>query len=192
MYRSFLLGLSALLLFGISNAQNAIDSKSILTSPMPADEMVQNACKQAARENKNVLVMFHASWCVWCHRMDSSMNDNSCKKFFDDNYVTTHLVIMESKGKEKLENPGAMELLTKYNGTNQGIPFWVVLDKKGKVLADCLAKPEGAGPEVKGQSIGCPATETEVTAFIKVLKQTSKLSPEQEAAIVKRFRRNEH
>ena len=136
--------------------------------------------------------MFHASWCVWCHRMDSSMNDNSCKKFFDENYVTTHLVIMESKGKENLENPGGMDLLAKYNGTNQGIPFWVVLDKDGKILADCLAKPEGAAPGVKGQNVGCPANENEVNFFIKVLKQTSKLSPEQEAAIVKRFRQNDH
>ena len=192
MYRSFLLGLSALLLLGISQAQNSIDSKSISVSPLPADEMVQNACKQAAKENKKVLVMFHASWCVWCHRMDSSMNDNSCKKFFDDNYVTTHLVIMESRGKENLENPGGMDLLAKYNGTNQGIPFWAVLDKNGKVLGDCLMRPEGSGPETKGQNMGCPAKEDEVDAFIKVLKKTSQITPQMEAAIVKRFRQNEH
>ena len=192
MYRSVLLGLSALLLFSISHAQNSIDTKSISASPLPADAVVQNACRQAAKENKRVLVMFHASWCGWCHRMDSSLNDNSCKKFFDDNYVIAHLVVMESKGKENLENPGGMDLLAKFNGVNQGIPFWVVMDKDGKVLADCLAKPEGAGSEVKGQNVGCPASENEVNFFIKVLKQTSKLSPEQEAAIVKRFRKNEH
>jgi len=179
------------MLFSLAFAQNSIDSKSISVAPLSADEIVQNACKQASRENKNVMVMFHASWCIWCHRMDSSMNDNSCKKFFDDNYVTAHIVVMESKGKENLENPAGMELLTRYNGANQGIPFWVVIDKDGKVLADCFMKPEGSGPDVKGAMIGCPATQPEVDAFIKVLKKTSKITPQQETAIVKRFRQND-
>ena len=192
MKRFFLLGISASLAFTMAFAQNSVEVKSMSTTPPSADEIVKNACKQAAKESKNVLIMFHASWCVWCHRMDSSMNDASCKKFFDDNYVTAHLVVMESKGKENLENPAAMELLTSYNGANQGIPFWVVLDKNGKVLGDCLMKPEGAGSDVKGQSMGCPAKEDEVNAFIKVLKKTSKITPDQEAAIVKRFRKNEH
>jgi thioredoxin-related protein len=192
MNRSFLLGLSSLLVFGLCHAQNSIDARSISGSPLSADEMVQNACKQAAKENKNVLVMFHASWCVWCHRMDSSMNDNSCKKFFDENFVTTHLVVMESKGKENLENPGGLELLAKYNGTNEGIPFWVVLDKDGKLIADCMLRPEGAGPGTKGSNMGCPAKESEVDAFIRILKKTSKITPQLEAAIAKRFRQNEH
>jgi thioredoxin-related protein len=190
MKRSFLLGITVMF-FSMAFAQNALDSKSISAAPLSADEIVKNACKQAGRENKNVLVMFHASWCIWCHRMDSSMNDVRCKKFFDDNYVTAHLVVMESKGKENLENPAAMELMTRYNGANQGIPFWVVIDKDGKVLADCFMKPEGSGADVKGQIIGCPATQPEVDAFINVLKKTSKITPQQEAAIVTRFRQNE-
>lgn len=57
------------------------------------------------------------------------MNDNSVKKFFTDNYFNRHLVLYESKGKENLENPGALDLLKKYKGDGQGIPYWFVFNK---------------------------------------------------------------
>src|SRR6188472_3318713 len=75
-----------------------------------ADQILKEARAQAAKENKNVMVIFHASWCGWCHKMDTSLNDASVKKFFDDNFVIRHLVVFESKGKENLENPGALEM----------------------------------------------------------------------------------
>ncbi|MBK7374589.1 MAG: hypothetical protein IPJ02_03205 [Chitinophagaceae bacterium] len=52
------------------------------------------------------MLIFHASWCGWCHKMDTSLNDISVKRFFDDNFVITHITVLESKGKERLENPG--------------------------------------------------------------------------------------
>ncbi|MES1220386.1 MAG: thioredoxin family protein, partial [Bacteroidota bacterium] len=90
-------------------------------APLSADAILKAAVAEAAKENKKVFIIFHASWCGWCHKMDSSMNDKACKKFFDDNYVIRHLVVHESKDKKKLENPGAAEMLKKYNGADQGI-----------------------------------------------------------------------
>lgn len=161
-------------------------------APLSATEVLQAAFQQAAKENKNVFVIFHASWCGWCHKMDSSMNDKCCKKYFDDNFVTTHLVVDESPNKKHLENPGADELRAKYNGDNQGIPFWLVFDKNGQLLGDSQIRPAGATLKAKGQNVGCPAAEKEVAYFIEVLKHTSHLAPSQEAAIQKRFRENEH
>ena len=161
-------------------------------APLSADEIMQEALQQAAKEKKNVLIIFHASWCGWCHRMDSSINDKTCKKFFDDNFVIRHLVVDESKDKKVLENPGADEFRIKYHGDQQGIPFWLVFDKDGNLLADSQMRAEGASLETKGDNIGCPASEKEVEAFIKVLKKTSKLNSSQQAAIEKRFRENEH
>jgi hypothetical protein len=91
--------------------------------------------------------MFHASWCGWCHKMDTSLNDASVKKFFDDNFVIRHLVVFESKGKENLENPGALEMLTKYDGKDQGIPFWLIFDKDENFLADSRMKETINGVE---------------------------------------------
>ena len=155
-----------------------------------ADELLKEAYKQAAKENKNVFVMFHASWCGWCHKMDKSMNDDACKKYFNDSYVVCHLVVDEAKDKKNLENLGAAEMKIKYNGDGQGIPFWLILDKEGKLLSDSKIRKEGDGPD-KGDNSGCPATVEEVDFFISVLKKTSSLTVELEQIIRKRFREND-
>lgn len=155
-----------------------------------ANDVLKEAYQQAAREKKNVFLMFHASWCGWCHKMDTAMNDRSVKKFFDDNYVIRHLVVYESTDKKNLENPGALELLTKYKGNDQGIPYWLVFDKNGRLLADSQVRPEGSGPSVAGKNTGCPASPEEVAHFIRVLEITSSLNPEQLAVVKARFLKN--
>lgn len=153
----------------------------------PAKEILQAAYKKATAENKNILLIFHASWCGWCHKMDSSINDPLCKKFFTDNYIITHLVVHESGGKKQLENTGAGELLKQYKALDSGIPFWVILDKKGKLLQDSFIKNENGDTGI----IGCPATEAEVNAFIKTLQQSSHLTDKELAIIYAAFRKNE-
>jgi thiol-disulfide isomerase/thioredoxin len=167
-------------------------SVAVIAQPSPpsANDILKEAYQMAAKENKNVFIMFHASWCGWCHRMDKSMNDSTCKKFFDDNFVIRHLVVDESDDKKNLENPGANELRTKYYGDGQGIPFWLVLDKDGKLLADSKERSAGQGQE-SGQNIGCPAAANEVEYFISILKKTSKLTSSQLEVIRKRFREND-
>lgn len=144
-----------------------------------ADDILKKSFQQAAKEKKNVFLIFHAAWCGWCRKMDTAMNDPLVKDFFQNNYVITHLTVYESKGKEALENPGALVYLTKNGGDNQGIPFWMVLDKDGNVLADSQIKPK--------QNAGCPASKEEVSFFINILQKTSVLTPGELAAIEKRF-----
>ena len=148
-----------------------------------ADAVLKEAFAQAAKEKKNVIVMFHASWCGWCHKMDSSLADPSVKDYFNKNYVITHLTILEFD-KKNLENPGALELYEKQGGKNQGIPFWLVYDKNGKLLADSQITP--------GNNSGCPARKEEVDYFITVLKMTSPITDAQAASVEKRFRMNEN
>jgi hypothetical protein len=99
--------------------------------------------------------------------MEASLNEPALKKSFDDNYVIKWLVVEESKGKENLENPGAMDLLTKYGGAKSGIPFWLIFDANGNLLADSQLRPVGKPLTTPGDNMGCPASEREVTAFIK-------------------------
>ncbi len=167
-----------LFITGLANAQEQAKS---------ADLILKDAYAKAAKEKKKVFVIFHASWCGWCHKMDDAMNDASCKQLFDDNYVICHLVVLESEKNKNLENPGAMELLKKYHGDKQGIPFWLVLNKEGKLLGDSQIRPAGASLDTTGENIGCPAKKEEVAAFLKVLKSTSSLSDVQLAVIGKRF-----
>lgn len=110
------------------------------------------------------------------------MQDESCKSFFDKNFVIVHLTVQEGAGKKHLENEGAEALMEKYQGKGQGLPFWVVLDKKGNMLGNALME--------NGSNVGCPAQPEEVEAFIAVLKKTTKLSQTDEETIGKIFRKN--
>ncbi|MBS1760003.1 MAG: thioredoxin family protein [Bacteroidetes bacterium] len=162
----------------------------VAAQPLSADVVFKKACEQAKQENKNVFLMFHASWCGWCHKMDTSMNDPECKKMFDDNYVIAHLVVDEAKDKKDLENPGADKMRNDFGGKDQGIPYWLVFDSNGKLLAD--SKMRKVGTQIMaGDNVGCPASEKEVLYFLSVLRKTSKMSREELEIIQKRFRKNE-
>lgn len=152
--------------------------------PETTDNLLQQAYKQAAKDNKKVFVIFHASWCGWCRKMDTSMNDPACKQFFDNNFVITHLVVKESKGKEQLENPGGLALLKKFKADSLGIPFWIIFDAKGNTLADAKMP--------NGENSGCPAAKEEVDHFLNVLQKTTDINKQQAEAIRIRFRKNEH
>lgn len=150
----------------------------------PANVVLKEALATAAKDNKKVMVIFHASWCGWCRKMDASLNDPLVKAYFEKNYVITHLTIMESKDKKNLENPGALELKKKWGGGDiESIPYWVILDQEGNLLADSQIAP--------GKNVGCPATVEEVEHLIAALKSTSSISNDQIEAVRNRFRRNE-
>ena len=155
--------------------------------PPSAEKVMELTIAKATAENKNILLIFHASWCGWCHKMDSSLNDPSIKANFDKYYVIEHLTVQESKTKLALENPGGMDIMKKYHGETSGLPFWVILDKKGELIADSRMKDD------KGelQNTGCPANQKEVEYWITLLKKTSKIGDAQLELIAKRFRMNE-
>jgi thiol-disulfide isomerase/thioredoxin len=160
-----------------------------LHAQQPAADILKEATQQATKEKKNVILIFHASWCGWCHKMDTALNDPSCKKFFDDNYVITHITVQESAKHKDLENPGGDALMKQFNGEKQGLPYWVILDKKGTLLYDSQVRKEGAAPNSPGSNIGCPAQDDEIAYFISLLKKTSSLKDKQLAAIEERFKK---
>ena len=171
----------ALLSSGILTAQ---------TAPEPADKILAAAIKQAAAEKKNVMIVFHASWCGWCKKFEASVTDPSCKDYFDRSFVIKSLTILENGDMKKLENPGAKELYDN-NGGKDGIPYFLIFDKTGKFLANSKMKAAGSGADAKESNIGCPASKEEVAFFVEILKKTSKISEKEIAAVTARFRQNE-
>ena len=156
----------------------------------PADDILNDAYKEATAQHKNVLVIFHASWCGWCHKMDNSINDVSCKNLFDKNYVIVHFTVEESDNNKALENPGAVDLLVKCKAENAGLPYWLIINKSGDFLADSRVKTAATPSGSFGDNMGCPSTESQVAAFIKILKQTSTLSDSELEIIATRFKKN--
>ena len=176
-----LLAIFFIAIASVTNAQTKIPS---------ADDVLKEAVTKATAENKNIFIIFHASWCGWCHKMEAAINDQSTKEYFEKNYIIRYLTVYESAGKENLENPGAEDLLVKYKGNGQGIPYWLVFDNNGNLLADSKIRPDGGGLEA-GENTGCPAAAQEVANFINILKRTSSLKDTDLAVIEKRFLEND-
>ncbi|MDD7885791.1 thioredoxin family protein [Flavivirga sp. 57AJ16] len=142
--------------------------------------IMEKAQEKAKKENKNVLIIFHASWCGWCKKMDANMNDLVCKDLFDKSFVTEHLVIMEPDAKNHLENPGAEDMFKQYTGGKQtGIPFFLIFNSDGKLMEDSFDSDK--------QNIGCPASKKEVAEFVRILKNTTNLNDKELAVISKKF-----
>jgi hypothetical protein len=161
------------------------------TTPPAADAVMKEAYAKAKAENKNVILMFHASWCGWCKRMTACFEDPTCSKFFDDNYVITYLDILENPDKKSLENPGAMDILKNLKGDPEGgIPYWVIITPQGKVLGTSYMPHADGTPGTGKDNVGCPAEDNEVTYFTSLLKNSSKLTDDQLAVIATRFHKN--
>lgn len=138
---------------------------SSIVNAQTATEILTKAQNQAKVENKNVFLIFHASWCGWCKKMEKNMDDPLVKSYFDANYVKTFMTVQERAEKKSLETPGGDAVNEKLGGKDQGLPFWVILDSEGKVLEDS---------RVNGENIGGPASEEEVNQLITKLETTSK------------------
>jgi len=166
--------------FSFSNAQNI---------PLSTDEILNQSFQEAKKENKNVFIMFKASRCSWCKTMEASMNNASIKKLFDDNYIIEHLVVLERRSNKHLENAGAEDLLNKYSGENQGIPFYLIFDSDGNLLADSKMLKDKPILKGEGNNIGYPGTADEIDAFAYKLKETG-LSNKFETIYLSRFFNN--
>ena len=155
--------LTALLVFSVVATASAQFVK-----PAPAQDVLNAALKEATSTRKHVYLIFHASWCGWCTRLDKMLADPEIKKIIEDNYVVTHLDILESQQgkKDSLENPGGIDIATKLGGEKSGLPFFAFLDGKGKKLADSNVME-------KGQNMGYPAAKEEIAAFGKLLQKTA-------------------
>ncbi|WP_419870174.1 thioredoxin family protein [Chryseobacterium sp. CT-SW4] len=144
-----------------------------------ADVILKKALTQAGSENKNVLLVFHASWCRWCKLMEKNMNLPETRPLFEKNYVTAYIDVQERGDKKTIENPGGQELMNRFKGESAGLPFWVILNSKGEILTNSFNE--------KGENLGSPSTRGEVDTFIGKLEQSSTLNKEELEVIYKTF-----
>ncbi len=153
--------------------QNAPSARKVLAAAM----------QEAKVQQKNIFLIFHASWCSWCRKLDSVLESPACKNLMAPHYIITHLSYYETEEKRQLENKGAGKLLAQYGALDAGIPFWVVLDKDGKLLGTSLYKKADGTKAI----IGYPGSSGEIKAFTGILKKTSSLQPGELNAIALLF-----
>jgi thioredoxin-related protein len=160
--RRFLLLLPYALLFTVATLMRAQAG-----TPAPAEGVLDTALKEASLSKKNVFLVFHATWCSWCKRLDAALEEPEVKKVMDDNYVIVHLDVMERGEKaQTVENPGGKDLMKKLGGEKSGLPFYAILDAKGTKLADSNVMPGNT-------NIGFPGSKEEIAAFDGILKLTA-------------------
>jgi thiol:disulfide interchange protein len=153
-------------------------------TPEPAQTLLDAAQKRAKAAGKNVFVVFHASWCGWCKRLDEKVwNDPTIGKLMATHYEIVRLDVSED-GKQELENPGGDKILANLGGENSGLPFYAILNPAGKKLTDANRMPSNG-------NIGYPAAPEEITAFVKILKETApKMTEAERTAVLEHLKKN--
>ena len=147
-----------------------------------AKTLLNQAESQARREKKNVMVIFHASWCGWCKKMDAMLESPKCKPLFDKNFVITHVVVLENPANKQLENPGGEELMESLGGKGAGLPFFAIISPKGEKLADSILPKTG--------NMGFPSEPNEVTGFMAILKTAAPKLSEGDRTSIETYLRN--
>jgi thioredoxin-related protein len=153
--------------------------------PRSADEILNESIGVAKASHKSVFVIFHASWCSWCKRLEKVLETPDVKKIIDEHFVIARIDVLEQNDKiEEFENPGGKELMKKFGGEKSGLPYYLFLNGSGKKIADSNALPGS-------QNIGYPGAPEEFTAFENLLKKSAKsITPDQLSVIIESIKNN--
>jgi hypothetical protein len=149
---------------------------------LKADDILKGAKLKAADQNKSVCLIFGASWCEDCHRLDSFMALPDIAPIFDKYFVVTKLTFGEALGGHPdWDNPGSDSLISKYGGLSPNgavdLPFIAVLDSKAKLLANSNKPGKG---HAASSGTGFPANSEDVKWFLAMLQKAAPALSEDE------------
>lgn len=148
---------------------------------MAASELLSIAEQQAKKDGKCVMVIFHASWCGWCHKLDAMLTNAEIGPKIASAFVVVHLDVDEKDAKKSLENPGAGKVRTELGGDTAGLPFFAILSPEGKSLGTSIAPKTG--------NIGFPSEPGEVTYFMSLLDKTAPKLKDADRARIEQYLR---
>lgn len=144
-------------------------SHPLLTAPLA----------KAKKEGKTVFVAFSASWCGPCRKLHATLDKPENRKIFDKAFVDLEVIVLETDPKFK-NTLGGMDLLTKLDGAEEGIPFFAAIAPDGTIIADSRMK----GP---GTNMGCPMSAEEIAGWDVFLSKVPTLKAEDRKKLVSAF-----
>ncbi len=119
-------------------------------------ELIATAVQRAGAEHKNVLLMFGANWCIWCHRLHATLTTNpDLARVLNANY---ELVMIDVNKRHGVARNADVDT-TYGNPSKLGLPALVVLNSTGKQLTT-----QDSGALEDGKSAHDPG---KVMAFLK-------------------------
>ena len=149
--------------------------------PDSAQNIIKSSVTKAHSSKKNVLLIFHATWCKWCKRLETALNDPEINSVINKHYIVTMLDVKERGDKiQTYENPGGQKLLSGFKGDSAGLPFVVFLNGDGNMIANSNVMPQE-------QNIGYPGSPEEITAFIELLKRTAAHITNKQCTVIKQY-----
>ena len=146
--------------------------------PMVAADVLAAGIAQAKQSGKRVFLHFGAPWCGWCHRLENWMAKPEVAALLGKDFVDVKIDNDRMTGAKDI-----YEAQLKAAGQKEGgIPWFVLLDADGKLLA------HSTGP--KGNT-GFPYQPAEVEHFGMMLKAAQKnLSDAEIATLVQMLHSN--
>ncbi len=168
-----------------------LGAASLLAQNAPAaDKVLSQAKKQAKAEQKNIFLVFGASWCPGCKQVEAFLEAPEIRPILDKYFVIARLTVAEELGgNPKLNNAGSLELLVQYGGmkgdgenAEVGLPYFVLLDPKGKLIVSTNRPVKG---KAQGASIGYPTEPEEIDWFITMLQKAAPGVTEADTKVVR-------
>jgi thiol-disulfide isomerase/thioredoxin len=68
-------------------------------TPAPAHELFESAKVQVQQQHKLIFLVFGASWCGPCHRLDAFLAASEPRRILDKYFVEAKIDVLEQKGK---------------------------------------------------------------------------------------------
>ncbi len=87
---------------------------------------LENAIKQAKKENKHVLVQIGGNWCPWCVKLHNYFQTEATVK----EVLTNNYIIVKVNYSKENKNPEVLKMLE--NPQRFGFPVLVVLNSNGQ------------------------------------------------------------
>jgi hypothetical protein len=107
--------------------QQPVNKRDIYPPGADAHAEIKQAVETAAREHKNILLIFGANWCYDCHVLDLALHRPDLQRLLLTNYRVVHVDVGEGNQNQ--------DLMKTYNvPMSKGIPGIAVLDSTGNLL----------------------------------------------------------